>query len=401
MSSAKKVGVVILDLAFMSVNFSALTLMAALSSYLVAAGVSGHLLMVSAAAYSAGIFVAFLAGHSRYLESRPRLVIPLAATLAGVPQIVIPYAPPQALPVLRFLQGLVMMCLPIFSAQVGELFVSARPFYMGIIISGIFIGGLVGETIGPALASLVGWRQAFVVLGIAMLVMAGIWFAATPSWALPAHRSEAQAQQRPRGKVLSKFTIVWGFSFFPTIWVVFTLAPMMKLLVMSTLGAPESVASEIATLLEVSYVVWTIILGFIAYVISRRETRPRALFNRFAMVQLISFVIAIIGLALIALHPSIAAVMAGVVIAGIIQGTGPTFWSTPSTAFPRELATRAGYLLGLISNSAAMVGPFTTLAIQSVSPAAAWVSLVIMSAIGAVLTGVGMRMRLPIEEAGS
>ncbi len=394
-----RVGVVVLDLAYMSVNFSALTMLAALSSYLIKSGVSQGLLMIASAAYSVGIFAAFLAGHSKYLESRPRLVIPLAALLAAVPQMLIPYAPPSALPLLRFLQGLVMMCLPIFSAQVGELFVSARPFFMGLIISGIFVGGLVGEVVGPALASAIGWREAFVVLGLCMLFMAAIWFFATPHWAIPSHRGEGSVEGASSGRVLTKFTIVWGFSFFPTIWIVFTLAPMMKLLVMTTLGASESTASTIATLLEISYVAWTILLGFVAYAISRGVSEPRALFNRFATVQLASFAMAVIGLALIALHPSVALVMLGVIIAGIIQGTGPTFWSTPSTAYPREIATRAGYMLGLISNSAAMIGPFATLAIQHVNPIAAWISLMIMSIVGAVLTGVGMKMRLPVEEA--
>ena len=393
---ASKVGVVLLDLAYMSINFSALTLLTALSSYLEANGVSRNLLMIASAAYSAGIFVAFLAGHSKYLETRPRLVIPLAATLAGIPQIVIPYAPPQALPFLRFLQGLVMMCIPIFSAQVGMQFVSARPFYMGLIISGIFIGGLVGELLGPALASCIGWRGAFVALGLAMLALACIWFLATPEWALPRHRVEGE---EPRVKVLDKFTLVWGFSFFPTIWIVFTLAPMMKFIMMTTLKASESLASLASTILEVSYVVWTIALGFVAYLVSRGITNPRTLFNRFALVQLASFALATIGLAMIAIHPSVAVVLAGVVIAGIIQGTAPTFWSTPPTAYPTQLVTRAGYMLGLISNSAAMVGPFTTLAIQSVNPAAAWATLIAMSIAGCILTFVGMKLELPIEKS--
>ncbi len=400
MRELSKIGVVLLDLAYMSVNFSALTLLAALSTYLETSGVSKSLIMVSSAAYSAGIFIAFLAGHSRYLETRPRLVIPLAAILAGVPQILIPFSTPTALPILRFLQGLVMMCLPIFSSQVGMLFVSARPFYMGVIISGIFIGGIVGETLGPALAQSIGWREAFVVLGVAMLVMAAVWCLATPSWALPIHGAKPSNSDRDRKmRVLSGFTVLWGFSFFPTIWIVFTLAPMMRLLLETTLHVPSNFAALVSRALEVSYALWTVVLGLVAYLVSRGISDPRGLFKRFASVQLASFAISIAGLALIAAHPSREAVLVGAIVAGIIQGTGPTFWSTPSTAYPPELATRAGYMLGLISNSAAMVGPFTTLALQSLSPAAAWASLLAMNIVGVLLTGIGMRMRLPIEEA--
>jgi len=395
----KKIGVVVLDLAYMSINFSALTLLAALSSYIAASGVPKNIIMLSSATYSAGIFIAFLVGHSKYLESRPRLVIPLAAVLAGVPQILIPFATPSALPALRFLQGLVMMCLPIFSSQVGMLFVSARPFYMGVIISGIFVGGIVGETLGPALAHAIGWREAFVVLGISMLVMAAIWCLATPSWALPIHGAKAEESRGDRRGVLSKFTVLWGFSFFPTIWIVFTLAPMMKLLLEATLHLPESFAALVSRTLEISYTVWTVVLGLVAYLVSRGISDPNALFKRFASVQLASFAISIAGLALIALHPTPTAILVGAVVAGIIQGTGPTFWSTPSTAYPPELATRAGYMLGLISNSAAIVGPFATLALQGISSVAAWISLLAMNIAGVVLTGMGMRMRLPVEKS--
>ncbi len=391
-----------LDLLFMSINFSALTLFAALNKYISSElGVSENIAWWAAAAYSMGIFAAFFVGHSRFTEEYPRLTVLVAGLLAAIPQFLIPYAfHPGEVVVLRFIQGLVMMAVPIFSAQVGRLFAGARPFALGTILSGIFIGGLVGSSAGWLVAEAVGWRTAYLLFGSLMIIVALLWIAFTPRETLPEHHRVEEVSEKKLSVWRDKFTILWGFTFFPSIWIIFTLAPLINFIV-SSAGWGEGTAHLASEVLEASYMAWSIIVGGVAYVVARRSRQtPRGLFNSFARVQAVCFIVAAIGagIAVIANSPSM--LLGSLVLIAVIQGTAPTFWSTPSTAYPRELVTRAGYALGLISNSAALIGPAASIMVSSLSPQGMWVLTIILSAIGAAITVAGMRLRLPVEKYG-
>ncbi len=388
-----------LDLLFMSVNFSALTLFAALSTYVSSSiGLDKFTEWLASAVYSAGIFAAFFIGHSKFTETHPRKTVFIAAVLASIPQFLIPYAiNPWEVVVLRFIQGMVMMALPIFSSQVGLLFAEARPLALGIILSGIFVGGLIGSSVGPLLATSIGWRATYVLFGIAMLIAAIIWIGLTPRDALPVHKEEVKTERRV-SVWRDPFTLLWGFSFFPAIWIIFTLAPLISFIVES-MGAPGSVNKLSSTVLEASYLTWSIIIGGVAYALAKRRTgTPRNMFNTFASVQLFCFIITFIGVLVVMNSHNVAVLLLGLVLVAMIQGTGPTFWSAPSTAYPEDLAIRAGYALGLISNSAALVGPMTSVAVHNV--AAVWGIILFMALLGAVLTFIGMKMELPIEKYG-
>ncbi len=388
-----------LDLLFMSVNFSALTLFAALSTYVSSSiGLDKFTEWLASAVYSAGIFAAFFIGHSKFTETHPRKTVFIAAVLASIPQFLIPYAiNPWEVVVLRFIQGMVMMALPIFSSQVGLLFAEARPLALGIILSGIFVGGLIGSSVGPLLATSIGWRATYVLFGIAMLIAAIIWIGLTPRDALPVHKEEVKTERRV-SVWRDLFTLLWGFSFFPAIWIIFTLAPLISFIVES-MGAPGSVNKLSSTVLEASYLTWSIIIGGVAYALAKRRTgTPRNMFNTFASVQLFCFIITFIGVLVVMNSHNVAVLLLGLVLVAMIQGTGPTFWSAPSTAYPEDLAIRAGYALGLISNSAALVGPMTSVAVHNV--AAVWGIILFMALLGAVLTFIGMKMKLPIEKYG-
>ena len=397
---AKPRGLVVgLDLLFMSVNFSALTLFAALSTYISSSiGIDKFTEWLASAVYSAGIFAAFFIGHSKYTEEHPKKTVFIAAILASIPQFLIPYSiNPWEVVILRFIQGMVMMALPIFSSQVGLLFAEARPLALGIILSGIFVGGLIGSSVGPLLATSIGWRATYILFGIAMLIAAFIWIGLTPRDALPVHK---EVKTKKRVSVWKDpFTILWGFSFFPAIWIIFTLAPLISFIVES-MGAPGSVNKLSSTVLEASYLSWSIIIGGVAYALARRKTgTPRNMFNTFALVQLFCFIITFIGVLIVMNSHNVTMLLTGLVLVAMIQGTGPTFWSAPSTAYPEDLAIRAGYALGLISNSAALVGPMTSVAVHSVT--AVWGIILFMAILGAVLTFIGMKMKLPIEKYSS
>lgn len=399
MSLRPKVGVVGLDLLFMGVNFSALTLFSTLSPLIASdLGMGEGELRWAAAAYSIGIFAAFFLGHSRFTEEHPRATVAIAAVFASAPQFLIPMAPNALVAsALRFLQGLVMMAVPIFSSQVGKLFSSARPFALGTILSGIFIGGLVGSTAGWQAAMILGWRGAYAFFGILMLAAAGVWVALTPSWSLPEHKRVKKAETAEGLSVWRhKFTWVWGFTFFPSIWVIFTLAPLIHFIVSSQAPGYGKVASEV---LEGSYAIWSIAIGGVAYALAKRSSEtPRDLFKAFATVQAACFVASLAGAAISYITGDVTTLLAALILVAVIQGTAPTFWSMPSTAYSREVVTKAGYALGLISNSAALIGPVASIMISALSPQGMWLMVIALTAFGAALTLAALRIKMPVEE---
>jgi len=390
--------VVGLDLLFMGVNFSALTLFAALKSLMASElGLTGSIAWWAAATYSAGIFAAFFAGHSRFSEERPRATVLVAALLAAVPQFLIPFSlSPYEVVALRFVQGMVMMCVPIFSAQVGRVYAGARPLALGIILAGIFIGGFVGSSVGPALSSVIGWRGTYLLFGALMIAVALIWVFTTPKETLPVVKHVGPAGVRAPSVWRDKFTIVWGFSFFPAIWIIFTLAPLIHFIA-SSMGWGHGAGRAASQTLEASYIAWSVIIGASAYALARGSREPRKLFNSFSKVQVICFSLAAVGSFIAYASSNLSTFLASVALVAIIQGTGPTFWSVPSTAYPRELATRAGYALGLISNAAALIGPVTTVLMTSLTIRGMWLLTAGLAIAGALLTAVASRMELPIE----
>ncbi len=399
MRSGKYLGIIILDLLFMAINFSALTLFSSLKDFIVR---TYHFreseLALAAVTYSMGIFFAFLIGHSRFFELRPRLTVLFAGLCASIPQLLIPITPnPQLIAALRFVQGLVMSAVPIFSYQAGRFFGVFRTLAMGSILSGIFIGGLVGSIVGPYLALYTGWKLTYYIFGVLMIVIAIIWTLITPSHALPPRRVEVVKEKR-LSVWREKFTIVWGLTFFSGLWIVFTLAPLIHFIAEEQVGVPGFIASSV---LESSYVTWSILAGVIALILCRHAKSRFAIFKGIAMTQIIQYILTIVGaiIALQANNPT--TFLVSLVIVAAVQGTAPTFWSIPALAYPEEVASRAGYALGLISNSSALIGPITTLIITTLTVRGAWLLVVVLSIFGILVTYLATKLKLPIDKLGA
>ncbi len=386
-----------LDLLFMAINFSALTLFSSLKDVISADyGFSSSELEWAAIAYSMGIFFAFLIGHSRFFEERPKITVLFAGLCAAIPQLLIPLIPNAlAVAALRFLQGLVMSAVPIFSYQGGKFFPGFRTLAVGTILSGIFIGGLVGSTAGPYLSVLTGWRATYVVFGALMIAVAIAWIYLIPNAALPTVRREVKKVSLKVWR--QRFTWVWGFTFFPGLWIVFTLAPLIHFIAEKQLGIQGHIAS---TALEGSYITWSFIVGVLARYLCKGATARRGIFRGIATAQIIQYVLTVAGaaVALVTRNPTV--FLASLFIVAAIQGTGPTFWSIPTVAYPEEVASRAGYALGLISNSAALIGPAVTLIISALAVTGTWVVVMALSAFGAAITLASLKLRLPAEEVG-
>ena len=135
---------VILDTLVMTFGLGTLTMMNVAKLDIISHfGISSEVYDLQHNAYVLGLFIAFLLGHTRLYQGSFKRSVAIALSFAAIPQIIIPYVPTWwGVVILRFIQGFVISLVPLFSTQIANIFVAERPFAKGIILSGIFWGGL-------------------------------------------------------------------------------------------------------------------------------------------------------------------------------------------------------------------------------------------------------------------
>jgi len=261
----------------MSFNFTALTLFSSLSSHIsLTYGLSIESLKWAASAFTIGIFFAFLIGHSKYFEYEPKLGVLVAGLAVSIPQFLIPFIGNFiAITALRMVQGLAMAAIPVFSYQAGTVFPRHRTLAIGIIVSGIFIGGVLGSTLGPELTLHIGWRFTFIVFGLVTLILTLSYVALIPDRYLPPKRV-AKEEVMEFSVWREKFTVIWGFTFFPGLWIVFTLAPLIHFISESMYEVSGILSS---TILESSYIVWSYIPGVALALLKHSRLNAICTFN--------------------------------------------------------------------------------------------------------------------------
>jgi len=152
--------------------------------------------------------------------------------------------------------------------------------------------------------------------------------------------------------------------------------------------------------LEVSMGLWSIIMGYLGYRLSLKNTSNRGLFKAIVSVMTLSYAVTFVGLFI--LWKAISAndytlALLGIAITGIVQGTGPAFWTTAPAAYPKEIYPEASFALGLISNSANAVAPNVMFVLVK-SVTTGMVIYIGMTLLGILLLLVSSRMKLPVEE---
>jgi len=390
----KRYTLLILDLLFMTANFTALTLFSSLKDFIAEThGLSEAELRWAASSFTIGIFFAFLIGHAKYVEFRPKLSILIAGLSVSIPQFLIPFTGnPFIIVILRVIQGLAMTAIPVFSYQAGIFYPRLRTLAIGIIVSGIFIGGLTGSIVCFEVAKYIGWIGTYLALGAVMITLTLTYIVIVPNEFMPqAPRYEVSVKAV---EVLrQKFTIIWGFTFFPGLWVVFTLAPLIHF-ISEEVNIPGELASSV---LEASYIFWSLASGLIAVLFKAHKLKGRNLFELIAKVQTLQYLIAVVGAITALMSRSPPTFYASLILIAAVQGTAPTFWSIPTIAYPKELASRAGYTLGLISNSSALIGPLVTTMISIMGAVNVILLTIALAITGALLTLYSIRLKMPIE----
>ncbi|MDI3502830.1 MAG: hypothetical protein PWR09_955, partial [Archaeoglobi archaeon] len=213
---------VLLDTLLMMLGFATLTMSSiAREDLMNFLSVSSDIYDWGYVSYTIGLFVAFFLGRSSYFERNFKKGVLLSVLFAAVPQLLIPLIP--SFPVflfLRFIQGFIIALVPLFSAQVAELFREERAFAKGIILGGIFLGGVFGSFSGDRLVSLLGWRLAFISTALLMLLGLALW------WIL-VEDLDGHAEERKGSPWSLGITYVWGLSLFFALWVVFTIQGLL------------------------------------------------------------------------------------------------------------------------------------------------------------------------------
>ncbi len=389
----EKIRPVVLNLLMLTFGFATMSLYPDLQNTIKSSlGVGGGLFDWSILAFTVGLFAAFFIGHSEFFEHNLKKGVVIATSFAAIPQLLIPFIGNIYLLIaLRFLQGFVVSMVPLFSAQLGRILKDEKPLAVGIVLSGIFLGGMFGSFSAGPLNNILGWRNTFWLTGILLYGMLVVWwiFTTEPEIEEPDHDVESVWN--------IKFTWIWGFTFFPTIWVVFTIQGFLP----STgfeIGLQDSFIKNLHIVLNACKVFWSITIGYIAYKITTRKKTDRGIFNSYVHIMYASFIIAFGGLMLMvyalsneinSLFPFALFLTAG------IQGVGPVFWSSPSLIYPDNLVSRGGFALGLLGNSANVAAPIVTNILRSEALIYGWIAMGLVSIFGLVIAKVGKMQKLP------
>ncbi|WP_297421726.1 MFS transporter [Thermococcus sp.] len=363
-------------------------------------GITGAAMSYQQTAFVVGLFVAFLLGGTSIFKGSFKRSVALIISFAAIPQFIIPFVGSWWVVVLlRFFQGFIVALIAVFSNQIGRLFIAERSFAKGIILSGIFWGGLYGISLANwASHSYAGWeavKTAFLLSAVVMYLILALWWLLVEDFEIPKEKHTAKGTNVWR----MPFTWVFGFTFFPALWIIFTLGSF-------TLHNVQFSGSQVANLvmmLEVSMGLWSIIMGYLGYRLSVRNPSNRGLFKSIVSVMTLSYVVTFIGLFVVwksILANDYALAMLGLAITGIVQGTGPAFWTTAPATYPREIFPEASFALGLISNSANAVAP-NVMFILVHGVTTGMVIFLAMALLGIALLLASAKMRLPVEEYGN
>ncbi|ASJ05865.1 MFS transporter [Thermococcus pacificus] len=362
-------------------------------------GITEAMMSYQQTAYVVGLFVAFLLGGTSLFKGSFKRSVALIVSFAAIPQFLIPFMPNWwGIVALRFFQGFIVALVAVFSNQIARLFLAERPFAKGIVLSGIFWGGIYGINLAKwASHSYAGWKAvevAFLLSAIVMFIMLALWWFFVEDFEIPKEKHSAKGANVWK----MPFTWVFGFTFFPALWIVFTLGSFT----LHNVDFSDAQLANLVMTLEVSMGVWSIIMGYLGYRLSLKNTSNRGLFKAIVSVMTTSYALTFLGLFI--LWKGISAndytlALLGLAITGIVQGTGPAFWTTAPAAYPKEIYPEASFALGLISNSANAVAPNVMFVL--VHGVSTGVTIYLgMALLGIVLLLASSRMKLPVEELG-
>lgn len=345
----------------MTTSFISLTSFGALSGQIAA---SYHLppttvTVMGVDAFSVGLFVAFFLGNGGIFDNRLKLGVLISQGFLIIPQFIIPiFYSLDALVVLRFFQGMVIMMLALFSIQLSGWFREdergiALAFTLGAITLGSAAGGFL-----PGLLSSVSWQEGYYITGGLMIVGAMVYFIFARD-AQP--RIELKKKINHINPWSNRMTWIMGAIQLPLTWTLFSVGGYLASFT-EHLGYPAGLASDLIVAWGLSGFIAAFIGALMGDRLTHGKRSNREVLNARLLVMTIADALMGIGALLMLLFGGISYewLMLGAVINGFLMMLPPNYWALPATVFPAYLVGAGAFGMGLISNSADAIGPIVS-----------------------------------------
>ncbi|MEM0141495.1 MAG: MFS transporter [Thermoplasmatales archaeon] len=387
----------------MTTSFISLTSFGILSSRIaVSLGVSPRLLTILGIdSFSIGLFAAFFLGQGGLFDTRPKTGILVAQAFLIIPQFLIPLVDSLwIIVVLRFIQGLMIMMLALFSVQLEGWFASdERAKSLAFTLGAITLGSAFGGIIGSALTS-IQWQESYYITGIVMLIGAIIYF--TFAKDSPSHKEELGKRKRTKHEGAWKDPMTWvmGAIQIPLAWTLFSIGGYLSTYA-NFLGYSVSQSSILIVGWGLSGFVAAFVGAFLGDHLSKKTKGNRGILRARLQVMTLAEIMMALGIVLIVVigHTSFYALVAAAVINGFLMMFPPNYWALPGNIFPFAMISSGAFGMGLISNSADAIGPLVTSSlIAKLGWSGVFIIMIVLSSVGIVLNTLLARSRIRIPD---
>ena len=359
-------------------------------------------------AFSVGLFIAFFLGHGGIFDTRIRLGVLVAQLFLIVPQILIPILMPitQSLVLLivfRFLQGLMIMMIALFSLQLAGWFRSSqRGISLAAMLGAITLGGAVGGVITGDLASM-GWQVVYFITAAIMIAGAAVYFVFARDASSHAEGIKKSKAEHRKHKLWSyPMTWIMGIVQIPNNWTLFTIGGFLPIYAYHLGYKPEETGNVMF--------IWGL-MGFAAAVLgallgdywAKRDNTHRNFVNaRLGVISLANVFIIVGALMILYIAPiSYPLLLLSALVVACTMATPPNYWASPCNIFPVATMGAGAFAIGVISNSVSAIGPVvSSIIIHTVGWNGVFWVMVGLAAVGLGVNYLASQTRLPIEIEG-
>ncbi|WP_393971544.1 MFS transporter [Oxyplasma meridianum] len=323
---------------------------------------SSTLTVLGIDSFSIGLFVAFFLGHGGIFDTHLKTGVLVAQIFLIVPQFLIPvFYNLIILIALRFLQGLMIMMLALFSIQLEGWFppderARSLAFALGAISLGSAAGGLLSEILKSFT-----WQQSYYITGIIMVAGAALYLIFAKD-----SKSQRKAIARAEGSkhanaLKNPLVIIMGLIQLPLSWVLFSIGGYL-----SSYSYHLGYSTGLTGTLIVAWGLSGFIAAFIGSVLgdhlSKGKTSNRDILNSRLLIMTIADILMAAGIILMITigRFSFYDLVFAAVINGFLMMFPPNYWALPGNIFPLAIVSAGAFGMGLISNSADAIGPLVT-----------------------------------------
>lgn len=348
----------------MTTSFISLTSFGIVSGRIaVSIGVNPKLLTVLGIdSFSIGLFAAFFLGQGGIFDTRLKTGVLVAQALLIVPQFLIPLVHTLLFIVLfRFLQGLMIMMLALFSIQLEGWFASGeRAKSLAFTLGAISLGSAFGGILGSVLNSM-PWQESYYITGIVMLAGAITYFIFAKD--SPSQKKEFLKTRGEKHQSAWKNPMTWvmGAIQIPLAWTLFSIGGYLSSY-SDFLGYSVSQSSILIAGWGISGFVAAFIGAFLGDHLSRSSKNNRGILRARLRVMTLADIMMAVGIVLIVTigHLSFYALIGAAIVNGFLMMFPPNYWALPGNIFPITMVSAGAFGMGLISNSADAIGPLVT-----------------------------------------